>query len=44
MSDQRRETPTGLILLRHHEIANIGELAVYKQHGGFEAFGSYPTR
>ena len=38
MSEQRREPPTGLILLRHHEIANIGELAVYRQHGGFESF------
>jgi len=38
MSDIKREPPTEYILLRHHEIANIDRLDIYRKHGGFDAF------
>ena len=43
MNDVRRDPPTGFILLRHREIADISKLDVYRQHGGFEAFENAVT-
>jgi len=43
MTDVQWEPPTGLILLRHREIADINSLDVYRQYGGFEAFEKVVT-
>ena len=31
-------TPNAYRILRHREIADINDIAVYRQYGGFEAF------